>query len=234
MSEHVTVGTQFLGGSRVIEHWDRPDSLNEAKRVLRTGRVDVLTLSPTIHPDPGIDLFTRLAREHNPELRVTVQTSWVPFDGLLAATLNPGQGGRDALTGEDLRRLHAPYFRSQDQEIEALGRQYNAPAVLSVVPVGQALIALREHVRAGRVPGLRSQEELFTDDLGHPALPVQVLAAYGHFAVIYGRNPVGLPMPSVMANGERPGWTDRLNRVLQEVAWEAVVQHPLSGVTNGS
>jgi hypothetical protein len=28
--------------------------------------------------------------------------------------------------------------------------------------------------------------------MGHPAVPVQVLAAYGHFAVIYRRSPVGL------------------------------------------
>ena len=46
-----------------------------------------------------------------------------------------------------------------------------------MVPVGQALIALRERIRAGRAAGLRSQDELFTDAMGHPALPVQVLAA---------------------------------------------------------
>src|SRR5438067_750395 len=76
---HVNLGTQFLGGSRVIEHWARPDPMNDAKRELRTGRVDLLTLSPTLHPDIGIDHFVRLALEHNPLIRVTVQASWVPF-----------------------------------------------------------------------------------------------------------------------------------------------------------
>src|SRR5205807_2468736 len=80
---------------------------------------------------------------------------------------HPGKAGRDALTGDDLRQLHAPYFRSVDEEVEALNRGYGKP-VLSVVPVGQALVALRERVGAGQAPGLRTQEELFTDPLGHP------------------------------------------------------------------
>jgi hypothetical protein len=226
----VNLGAQFLGGSRVLEHWDRPDPWNEAKRALRTGRVDVLTLSPTFHPDAGIDSFVRLALQHNPGSHITVQASWVPFDSLLSAPFRPG-ATRDTLTGDDLRQLHAPYFRSLDDEVEALRRAHVRP-VLSVVPVGQALIALRERIRAGRAPGLRSQEELFTDPLGHPALPVQVLAAYGHFAVIYRRSPVGLPPPRALAGGRPEG--EGLNRLLQELTWEAVFRHPLSGVPNGS
>ena len=222
---HVAVGTQFLGGSRTIEHWDQPDALNAAKQALRTGRVDVLTLSPTLHPDPGIDDFVRLARDHNPAVRVTVQASWVPFDGLMADQQYPGAGGRDAWTGDALRELHAPYFASVDAEVLGLNRAHGCP-VLSVVPVGQALIALRERIAAGDVPGLRSQAALFTDLLGHPAAAVQLLAAYAHFAVLYRRSPVGLPAPATLG---RSSATDELNRHLQEVAWEAVVRHPLSG-----
>jgi hypothetical protein len=228
-SGHAAVGIQFMGGSRVIEHWDRPDYVNEAKRALRAGRVDVLTLSPTFHPDPGIDHFARLGLEHNPDLRVTVQASWVPCDGLLYATFNPGKVGRDALTGDDLRQLHAPYFQSVDEEVGELNRRYGRP-VLAVVPVGQALIALRERIKEGRAAGLSSQVELFTDELGHPAVPVQVLAAYGHFAVIYRRSPVGLATPPALARAGNPRWGDGLNRLLQELAWEAVLGHPLSGV----
>ncbi len=227
--DHTVVGTQFLGSSRVIEHWQRPDSVNEAKRALRSGRMDVLTLSPTSHPDPGIDAFTRLALEHNPDVRVTVQASWVPFDGLILANLHPDKAGRDALTGADLRRLHALYFPTVDEEVAALNRVYGRP-VLSVVPVGQALIALRERIRAGRAPGLHSQEELFTDPVGHPALPVQILAAYGHFAVIYRQSPVGLAAPAALNRSGNPRGMEGLNRLLQELAWEAVVCHPLSGV----
>lgn len=226
---HVNLGAQFLGGSRVIEHWERPESLNQAKRVLCTGRADVLTLSPTFHPDPGIDRFVRLALEHNPAIRVTVQQSWVPFDNLLYAQFQPAKASRDALTGDDLRELHAAYFQSIIDEVDVLNRSYGKP-VLSVVPVGQALIALRERIKAGGVPGVRSQEALFTDALGHPALPVQVLAAYAHFALIYRRNPVGLPFLPKLGLLDSQQEDEMLNRLLQELAWETVLNHPLSGV----
>jgi hypothetical protein len=225
---HATVGRQFLGASRVIEHWNRPDYLNEAKRVLRTGQVDVLTLSPTFHPDEGIDRFTRLGLEHNPDLRVTIQASWVPFDGLLYGSFHPAKTGRDALTGDDLRALHAGYFQSLNDEVAFLNRGYGKP-VLSVVPVGQALIALRERVKAGQVAALRSQEELFVDEIGHPSAPLQLLAAYAHFGVIYRRSPVGLPVPTILHRAGQP-MAEQLNRILQEVAWTAILEHSPSGV----
>ncbi len=40
----------------------------------------MLTLSPIHLPDPGIENFVKLALEHNPSIRVTVQENWLPFD----------------------------------------------------------------------------------------------------------------------------------------------------------
>ena len=34
-------------------------------------------------------------------------------------------------------------------------------------PAPQAVIALREKIIAGKAPGLKVQEDLFTDELGH-------------------------------------------------------------------
>jgi len=57
---------------------------------------------------------------------------------------------------------------------------------------------------------------------------LRFLSAYCHFAVIYRRSPIGLPLPSVL--GSNPAWGDALNRLLQQLAWDAVTRHPLSGV----
>jgi hypothetical protein len=53
------------------------------------------------------------------------------------------------------------------------------------------------------------------------------LAAYCHYAVIYRKSPVGLPPPAGLRKGDD---AESLNRLLQEVAWDAVTHHPLSGV----
>jgi hypothetical protein len=71
---------------------------------------------------------------------------------------------------------------------------------------------------------------LFADNIGHPTAPVQALNAYLHFAVIYGRSPVGLPIPGVLKNARRPEWNDEIfNRTLQELAWKTVINYPPSG-----
>jgi len=106
---------------------------------------------------------------------------------------------------------------------EGLGKQ-----VIFTVPVGQAAVALREKIVAGQAPGLKKQWDLFGDPWGHAKPPLQVLSTYCHFAVIYRRSPVGLPLPAALK--KNPEWNDQLNRLLEELAWDAVIHHPMSGV----
>jgi hypothetical protein len=79
---------------------------------------------------------------------------------------------------------------------------------------------------------LKAQWDLFRDNWGHPQPPLQVLDAYCHFAVIYRRTPVGLPIPPELAKTKdlSPEDAEKLNRLLQELAWDAVSHHPLTGV----
>ena len=58
---------------------------------------------------------------------------------------------------------------------------------------------------------------------------LQVLVAYCHFAVTYRRSPVGLPIPAVLARAKTPA-DPALVKLLQELAWQAAIQYPLSGV----
>jgi hypothetical protein len=163
IKDHTMVGLSGIGGSRVIQHWDVADDKFKAKESLRSGKVDVLTLSPIHLPDEGIENFARLAFEHNPKVRVTVQEFWLPFD-IYDTTFKqrPAKVDHNAPTGDELRRLHAPYFQSMDEHVTELNKKLGQ-AVLYVVPVGQAVIALREKIIAGEARGLKQQEDLFTD-----------------------------------------------------------------------
>ncbi len=121
-------------------------------------------------------------------------------------------------------------FKSIDEYCAAVNQKLGQ-MVLYIVPAGQAVIALREPIRTGKAGGLKTQTELFRDRVGHPALPLQVLVAYCHYAVFYRRSPAGLPTPEILANAQKPEWSDEKTvRVLQDVAWEAVTQHPQSGL----
>lgn len=225
---HVQVGRQSIGGSHVIQHWNLPDDKNTVKLALKTGKVDVLTLSPIYLPDDGIGKLTQFALQYNANIRVTVQEFWVPYDDptVLEAGKGPKYVDRDTKTIDELRQLHAAYFQSMDDHVRALNQQFGKPA-LFVIPVGQAVLSLREKVIKGEVPAIKKQSELFTDALGHARPPIMVLDAYCHYAVIYRRSPVGLPTPKALGSGKV---TEELNQLLEELAWEAVTRHPLSGV----
>jgi hypothetical protein len=227
--DHVQVGVSSIGGSRVIQHWDVPEEKNKAREALKSGKVDVLTLSPIFLPDPGIENFTRLALEHNKDIRIVVQPIWLRWDVYEPTTKRPDKVDHNAITGEELRKRHEVYFRSMDAHIRELNEKLGK-TVLFEVPAAQAVIALREKIIAGEAPGLKEQKDLFTDDLGHGTPPLQTLVAYCNFAVIYRRSPVGLPVPDVLKRAKLGDQEEKLNRLLQELAWEAVTRHPLSGV----
>jgi hypothetical protein len=229
IADHTQIGTSSIGGSRVIQHWDIADDKNKAKEALKSGKVDVLTLSPIFLPDDGIEKFTSLALEHNKDIRVCVQPIWLRWDIYEPTTKKPEKVDHNAITVEELRKRHEVYFKAMDEHIRELNKKYGK-TVLYIVPAPQAVIALREKIIEGLAPGLKTQEDLFTDALGHGTAPLQALVAYCNFAVIYRKNPVGLPVPNVLKQAKLGDNEEKLNKLLQELAWDAVTQHPLSGV----
>ena len=231
IKNHQMAGLSGIGGSRVIQHWDVADEKNLAKKALTEGKVDVLTLSPIWLPDDGIEKFAKLAFEHNPNIRITVQEYWLPND-----EYNPVYPldvrktvDHNATDLAELRKANARYEHDIEEHVrkinEGLGKQ-----VLFVVPVGAASVALREEIAAHKVRSMKVQWRLFADMWGHPTAPLRVLAAYCHYAVIYRRSPVGLPMPPEL-EANREFAYPALNKLLQELAWEAVINNPMSGVS---
>ncbi|MBM3889063.1 MAG: hypothetical protein FJ388_08040 [Verrucomicrobia bacterium] len=223
---HQLVGGQIIGGSRVMQHWNLPDEKNIAKTVLRAGGVDVMTMSPNwIVPDEAIEHFVTLGLERNPKLRVMVQVSWYPWDGLKPPQKVAKNEDRDAKTVADLRAVYDPYRDTIRTQLRAINARHARPVVF-LVPVGEAVLRLREKVIAGKAPGITRQSELFGDQIGHGKPPILQLAAYCHFACIYHRNPVGL------ACFEKPGNDEshKLNHLLQTIAWDAVRDEPLAGL----
>lgn len=254
IKSHKQVGISYIGGSKVIVHWQIPDDKNQAKAALIAGNVDVLTLSPMLAPDEGIDNFATLAAQHNPDIRIALQEFWLPHDRLdsfgegsygkeartlrdwkdpIPAADDPRKGmGDPALfnvpTPDQIDKLHAAYFQKMDDYVIAenkkLGKQ-----VIYVVPVGQAVVALRRKVAEGQLAEIPRQSDLFADHTGHPKEVIQALAAYCFYAVIYHRSPVGLPILPGLAKAH---YSPELNLLLQHLALDAVVHNPLSGCSD--
>ena len=259
IADHQSVGLSSIGGSRVIQHWDAPNDKFGSKAALTAGKVDVLTLSPIWLPDEGIDNFAKLGVEHNPDIRVLVQEFWMPNDEYVPVyPLQAGKGiDHNATDVAVLKAANDKYCHDLEDYVSKVNKEIGKEAVF-VVPVGEAADKLREKLVAGQAPGLKMQWDLFRDSWGHPDAPLQVLDAYCYFAAIYHRSPVGLPMPKALAaynvvgldkvHKVRPRGTtpvpntppagqeisqqdkEKLNRMLQEIAWDTVTHHPMTGL----
>ena len=132
-------------------------------------------------------------------------------------------------TPEQLKNIHEANIKAAETQADEINKKVGKK-VLYLVPSAQASFALRAKIHNKEMPGLTSQAELFRDAIGHPAAPLEALNTYLHFAVIYGKSPVGLPMPSLLKNAKKEAWDNKFNQTLQEIAWETVTHYSYSGV----
>jgi len=230
---HKKVGIQELRASRTLQHWELPEDKNQAKKALKAGEVDVFVMSPIQFPDEGVENFVKFGLEHNPNMRFLVQITWGAADidnqdfpkGVFANV------DREK-TPDQIKKLYARNIKAAEAQADHINKKYGGgKKVLFLVPSAQAVVTLRTRIYNKEMPGLTSQEELFRDPLSHPAPPLEALNTYLHYAVIYGKSPVGLPMPGLLKNAKKEAWDDRFNRTLQEIAWETASSYSYSGVT---
>jgi hypothetical protein len=224
VKEYQLAGTQGIGGSRVIQHWDKDKGDNQARKALQKGDVDVFTMAPHLKiPDEGIDRFVELGLQHNPKMRFLVQQSWVPFDYLSKRVKDNPERDAAKLDVDQLKADHATWRRAMEDQVKLLNKKAGRDAVF-IVPAGDAVVKLRTLIAEGKAPGLRKQSELFTDAIGHGKLPLVILVSYCNYACITGRSPVGAAV-------KEPAISAELHDLLQRIAWETVSTYPMSGVT---
>jgi hypothetical protein len=229
---HQLVGLQSLGASKTIQHWNLADDKNEAKKALKTGEVEVFVMSPISFPDEGIENFVKLGLEHNPNMRFVAQLSWGGGD---IDNQDFPQGAFDNVdkekTPDQLKRYNERNIKAGEAQADDINKKYgNGKKILALVPSVQATVTMRTKIAQKEWPGLTRQGELFVDAV-HPSAPLEALNTYMHFAVLYRKSPVGLPIPAMLKDAKREAWNEKFNRSLQELAWETVTNYPYSLVT---
>ncbi len=220
---HHTVGTQMIGGSKVIQHWELAGEKATAKPALTGGKVDVFTMAPNVlMPDVGIDNFVELGLKNNPAMRFYVQASWVSFDSISETSRINDNAKRDETDLDALQKAGDSWKAKLEAQVDALNAKYGKKSVY-IVPVGDAVIALRRRVKIGEFPGVAKQSQLFRDPIGHGQGQIMALTAYCNFAAIYGKSPLGLKL-------DERGVSDDQHAILQRIAWETVSQYERAGI----
>lgn len=104
-------------------------------------------------------------------------------------------------------------------------------ASIELIPAARALARLERAVVAGEVPGFKTLQDLFEDDI-HPTPVGKYFVGALHYAMLTGRSPVGLPADVKDRWGRSywntPNWRQMswpmpeaaAVRKMQEIAWE--------------
>jgi hypothetical protein len=121
---------------------------------------------------------------------------------------------------EEAVAFHRRYFEILHEELR---RKY-PDQMVPIIPAGPAMVALKQEIEAGRVPGMRYFfEELFADN-GHQTHKGRYFVSLLFMSSLYQQSFEG----KVTEAGS--GLTPDQAKIFQRIAWETVRKDPLSGV----
>ncbi|MBL4929636.1 hypothetical protein [Fuscibacter oryzae] len=244
LSGPTVVEAQVINGASLAYNWDHAQGAEgvDSRARLARGGVDVLVLTEAqpVAVQTGsaeqVERFATLAQQSNPDVRVFLYETW-PSLASGPGMVIPGDPG-----------AATPWATRVADELplwEAIAAKASAKGVsVTLIPAGQAMLALSQAMAAGKVPGLTNLRQVFTDDT-HPDGKGLYFLAMVQAAAISGKSPEGLPARLTRNWLSRDAViTDAQARAFQAVAWEAVSSYQpkvttaaappakLTGITN--
>jgi len=116
---------------------------------------------------------------------------------------------------------HTRYFEILRADLQ---RRFPGRLVL-IVPGGQALIALKDRIEAGKVPGMTDFfVEIFADDV-HLTAKGRYLISLVHYACIYAESPEG------KVSSLTTGLSAEQAAIFRKIAWQTARDYKWSGIT---
>lgn len=239
-SDH-SYASQLGWGANLRQHWDPDIPINGFKEsnqhaqfrgpheAMASGEYDAVVLTETVEirdsikyhdPQDYLRKWATAAWASNPEARVYLYETWHRLDD--------AEGW--------LTRLDLDLSRYWEGEIlrRALAHD-DVTQPIYVIPGGQVMATFVRHVEeSGGIGPIVSREDLFKDNIHFNDFGAYLMALT-HYAVLYGRSPVGLPHQLLLANGDLandPGAEAAL--AMQETVWEVVTAYPPGGVNAGN
>jgi hypothetical protein len=234
--------SQLGWGTFLRAHWE-PDvpipgfevetrhfQFSDAKEALSGGGYDAFVMTEAVEIRDAIRYFdswryaarwAQLAWEGNLDTRVYLYETWHPIDD---------PEGWLIRLDRDLER----YW--EDKILRPALAETGRPVY--VIPAGQVLARfVREIERRGGIDGLTGKEDLFhkseegLQDTSHLSDIGSYLVALTHYAVLYQKDPMGLPHRLKRPDGsdaDAPGGDAA--RLMQKIVWEVVTSYPKTGV----
>lgn len=161
--------------------------------------------------------------KYNPKMEFYVFNAWPQYaDGF----------------GDQERKPQIENYRARAQEIDTeitkriamLDKHY--PDKVHVLPTCEAMVGALEYYFKGQLPGIKGLNRQTNGatpaiwrDGGHLGAGMEWLEGYVFYATLYKKSPELITSQSPMKN-------DALDKAFRKIAWQAVINNPLSDVTD--
>ena len=249
-------GRHMIPGAPLQFIWDRPTTgfkenpFGYYPTALKDYQWDVITLQPFdrqldsrdgFGDLPHAKKFIDLALPKSPDVQVYVYQRWPRRKE--KEKKNPSAGYEDFdYEKQWLRKYNAgkwdgsnetrDYFERLTRALRAAYPDMEHPVLM--VPVGDVLLELDKRAKAGKVPGLEGVEEFYADGIHFNNVGAFVVGTT-FYSTMFRRDPRGSdagPYGRGKSDKDRE-ITREFAKAVQEVVWDVVSDHPLSGVKAG-
>lgn len=194
---------------------------------------DAMMWGPYFQDQPEYYLcWMDFSLKYNPQMKFYLSDAW-PQLGQLPQLPN----SEAELTPEIFAQLGAEKNAATAKLVGTLNAKH--PQKVFVMPTNDAMVLAAEYYSRGLLPGVegihtligKKERSLWRDQLGHLGPGLGELEGYVFYATLYGRSPELIEDDvNFRRQGNYP--SRELDRVFRKIAWQAVTNHPLSGVVD--
>ena len=198
---------------------------------------DVMTWGPYFKDRPEFyACWIDFCLKYQPEMKFYLSDAWLQL-----YQLDEIPTSEDYFTDEVIDRLQAERGKVYVDLVETLRKDY--PGRVFIMPTCEAMGLAGKAQRKGELPGIEGfhkviggkERSLWRDQLGHLGPGLERLEGYVFYATLYGKSPElieeEIDFRGTMKGGDDPGFPNaELDRKFREIAWQAVIANPYSGV----
>jgi len=237
---HTHIGGGVTGGTRY--KWEQENGIFGFEKKGATPRLlaaisnakwDVMTWGP--YSQDRLEYYAcwiDFCLKYNPEMKFYLSDAWPQISQLDTVPKN-----EEIFTPELFDRLG----KERDELFAGFLKEINSkyPDKVFIMPTNDAMVLAAKHYLAGKLPGIEGvntsisgkKRSLWRDRLGHLGPGFERLEGYVFYATLYGRSPE-LIKEKVQFEGDPSFPSPQLDQVFRKIAWQAVINNPLSGVTD--
>lgn len=192
---------------------------------------DAMMWGPYYHDRPEYYLcWMDFCLKYNPEMKFYLSDAWPQIDQFKTYPTS-----KEELSPKAFVRLGQEKHATYEKILSVIEKKY--PNKVFILPTCEAMVLAVQHYHRGELPGVEGihslvegkKRSLWRDRIGHLGPGFANLEGYVFYATIYGRSPE-LITDKIQLSGSPDYPNAELDRVFRKIAWQAVLNNPLSGV----